>query len=176
MIAETRPAKKSHVSHNSGNNEWYTPPQFIEAARATLGTIDCDHASSDFAQQTIQATTYYTAENDGLTQPWGKRVWMNPPYGKPLISEFCTALTRKYQSGEVQEACVLVNNATETAWFRALMDICTCACFLTRRIKFLNSTGKPQHTPLQGQVILYFGPHPENFTRSFSQFGKVMYS
>ena len=32
-----REISKAHVSNNSGNNEWYTPENYIESARATTG-------------------------------------------------------------------------------------------------------------------------------------------
>ena len=166
----------AHVSHNSGNNEWYTPPEFTEAARVLMGGIDTDPASSEIANKTVQAATYYTEETDGLAWDWNGRVWMNPPYAQPLITEFCEKLVIDYQQGFITEACVLVNNATETRWFNLLLAEAAAVCFVKGRIKFVDMDGNPSGAPLQGQAVLYFGANTESFNNCFSQFGKVLYA
>jgi hypothetical protein len=169
------PINKPHVTNNSGENEWYTPEKFIEAAREAMGSIDTDPASSDLANQTVKAQTYFTADSDGLTKTWGGNVWMNPPYAQPLITQFTELLSDKFDSGEINQACVLVNNATETNWFQRMLDSCTCLCLLKSRVKFIDKSGNPSGAPLQGQIVLYFGNNPQSFEKSFSQFGKVLY-
>jgi len=165
-----------HVGQNSGENEWYTPKVFIDAARYVMTSIDVDPASSDIANETVQATTYYTIDDNGLEQDWGGNVWMNPPYAQPLITDFTEALTEKWDSGEIQQACVLVNNATETGWYQPMMERASAICFIKGRIKFLDKNGNPGGAPLQGQTILYFGGNTDKFTTAFGKLGKVMYA
>ena len=166
--------KVAHVSHNSGNNEWYTPKEYIEAARLVMGTIDTDPASSEIANKTVKATRYHTAEEDGLSWDWDGNVWMNPPYSQPLIGEFCDKLLTDFNIGMVVNAIVLVNNATDTKWGQSLISSAAAVCFPKGRIRFVDPEGKPSGAPLQGQMIVYFGSKTKEFVDQFSQFGVVL--
>lgn len=171
-----REAVRAHVANNSGNNEWYTPPNFIAAARETMGSIDTDPASSEVANKTVQAQQYFDAQADGLKQQWRGNVWMNPPYAQPLIADFAQALSDKYLSGEVEQACVLVNNGTETGWFQTLIGVASAVCLVKTRVKFLDPSGAPSGAPLQGQAVIYLGKDHDKFSDSFCSFGKVLYA
>jgi phage N-6-adenine-methyltransferase len=163
ITAAVEEKKAPHVSHNSGNNEWYTPPEYIEKARLIMGSIDCDPASSEIANRTVKAGTYYTATDDGLTKEWKGNVWMNPPYSQPLIQQFCEKLITEIDNGNIKQACVLVNNATETNWFQNMAICADAIWFIKGRVKFLDIRGFPGGAPLQGQCILYFGPEVARF-------------
>lgn len=165
-------AKGCHVSANSGENEWYTPPEYIEAAREVMGSIDLDPASCETAQANVKAKRFYTADDDGLSKKWAGNVWLNPPYSKELIGQFAAKVVA--ESGRIKQAIVLVNNATDTAWFHDLASVASAVCFLRGRVKFLDKTGKPANTPVQGQVVLYVGPDVEQFRSRFSAFGFVV--
>ncbi len=166
----TRP----HVANNSGNNEWYTPPKILDRVRAVLGSIDLDPASIEEANRVVGATKYYSADEDGLSKPWSGRIFMNPPYSQPLIWEFCKTLVDSYRSGDVTEAIVLVNNATETRWFQMLMEEASAVCLPKGRIRFWHP--EKISSPLQGQVILYFGVNAYRFIEHFKDIGSVGYN
>ena len=171
--AAVREAVKPHVANNSGNNEWYTPPEYIEAARAVLGGFDLDPASSEIANRTVKAAKFFTAVDDGLAQEWPiGRLWMNPPYAQPLIAQFCERFAAEVGRGS--SGVVLVNNATETGWFQGLASACSAICFPRGRIRYLDATGKPAGAPLQGQSFLYFGDNVPMFGEAFSDFGLMV--
>lgn len=166
--------KKAHVAHNSGDNEWYTPSKHIELARSVMGGIDCDPATSEVANRTVQAETIFTAQDDGRAQTWRGRVWMNPPYAQPLMGDFAEAVSAKFESGEIEQACILVNNATETKWFQRMLEASSAVCFPKSRIKFLDPEGNASGAPLQGQAIVYMGGSVDLFKQAFEQEGVVL--
>jgi ParB family chromosome partitioning protein len=70
----------AHVGQSTGQPEWYTPDDFLDAARDVMGGIDLDPASSEIAQQRVQAETFYTAANSGLDKPGQGRLWLVARY------------------------------------------------------------------------------------------------
>ena len=159
-----------HVTNNSGNNEWYTPREYIEAARAVMGRIDLDPASCELANKTVQARHYFSVELDGLAHEWEGKVWMNPPYASGAIEPFTEKLVAHVSCGDIEEAIVLVNNATETRWFQDIAMQANAVCLPKGRIKYYGVDGE-KNSPLQGQAFLYFGDNPESFFLHFSKFG-----
>jgi phage N-6-adenine-methyltransferase len=164
-------ASKPHVAHNSGNNEWYTPVEYVDAAFKVMGAIDLDPASSATANEVIDAATFYTADDDGLSKDWHGRVWMNPPYASDLIGKFAAKLCQHFNLGEVTEAVVLVNNATETGWFQEMAALASAICFPRGRVKFWHP--EKESAPLQGQAVIYLGSQPKVFQSTFANFGFV---
>lgn len=162
--------EKPHVTFNSGNNEWYTPEKYIEMARAVLGEIELDPASSETANKTVKADCFYTEQDDGLSKPWYGKVWMNPPYGTDLIGKFTEKFADEYMAGSITEGIVLVNNATETAWFSYLVEAAAAVVFPHGRIRYYSPT-KESNAPLQGQAFIYFGLNPEKFLDVFGGVG-----
>lgn len=163
----------THVSNNSGNNEWYSPPSFIESARRVMGGIDTDPATSELANSRVGAWLYYTESTDGRDKPWIGKVWMNPPYAQPLIFDFCNGITERFANGEIECAVVLTNNGTDTKWFHAMMKHASAVCLVKGRIKFIAPDGT-YGKPLQGQTITYFGNNVDAFIEEFRQYGKCV--
>ena len=136
-----------HVSNNSGENEWYTPIEFIKAAREVMGRIDLDPASCEAANKTVQATKIFTVNDDGLKQKWRGNVWLNPPYASDLIGKFADKVAES--KDDIEQAIILVNNATETGWFNTLISVASAVAFPKSRVKFYMADGKTG-APLQG--------------------------
>jgi phage N-6-adenine-methyltransferase len=173
ISAAVEAVSKPHVSHSSGNNEWYTPSDIIEAARSVLGGFDLDPASSDLANKTVKAGMFFTSSDDGLEQDWPiGRIWMNPPYAQPLMGLFADRFAAEIQKGS--SGIVLVNNATETAWFQTIAADCTAICFPRSRVRFIAPDGT-LGAPLQGQAIIYCGDEPSFFQEVFGKFGLVLF-
>ena len=154
------------ILQNSGNNERYTPKEYIDAAREVLGTIDLDPASSVLANETVQAKKFFTAEDDGLAHEWFGNIWLNPPYSKDLLPRFA----EKFAKSHFSQAIVLVHNATETRWFLNFISNASAVVFPIGRVD-CKTPGENLNTPLQGSAIIYSGDNTERFLEVFSRFG-----
>lgn len=166
---------KNHVlaTKHTGDEESYTPKEYLASARTVMGVIDLDPASNPMAQENVGADRYFTVDDDGLTQEWAGNVWMNPPYTARVINRFIDKLVDHYEAGEVTQAIVLTNNNTDTSWFHQGANAAAAVCFTAGRINFLKRDGS-RSSPTNGQAFLYFGDNLSAFKNEFSKHGMVM--
>ena len=162
---------------SSETNEYYTPPQYVEAARQVMGGIDLDPANHEKAQEWIQAGSFYTVADDGLNKPWFGRVWLNPPYGMDggdsNQDTWAQHLVAEYEAGNVTEAILLVKAALGYNWFERLWWDWP-VCFGRERLSFIRSNGSDEGRSKQGTAFLYLGSNVDRFRSVFGQFGRVI--
>jgi phage N-6-adenine-methyltransferase len=156
----------------TGDNEWYTPGEYLAAARDVLGEIDLDPASSEAAQRVVEAKRFFSKEDNGLTQPWHGNVWLNPPYTQPEIAQFSSKMVEETSAGRVKAGIMLTHNYTDTAWFHGLAASADAICFTRGRVKFYNGSGDIA-APTQGQTFFYFGPDADGFSERFASIGFI---
>lgn len=162
--------------HMSGSNEWYTPKQYVDAAREVMDGITLDPASCALANKTVKAVNFYDIQADGMNQPWRGKVFLNPPYGwdedgESNVAQWTARLVDEFQTGNIKEAILLVNATTERKWFQPLWQF--PICFTDHRINFYNANGE-QKQPTQGNAFIYFGPHKMTFAAMFEKFGTIV--
>jgi phage N-6-adenine-methyltransferase len=157
----------------TGENEWFTPAPYLDAARAVLGEIDLDPASHVLAQERVRAKTFFTAADNGLERPWRGRVWLNPPYCRALLAPFVDKLVAEFTSARVSEAILLTHNYTDTEWFHTAARAAQAICFPRGRVHFVSPAGE-ECSPTQGQAFFYFGGNDSRFLSVFSGLGLVV--
>lgn len=160
------------------SDSWFTPPVYVEAARACLGGIGLDPFSSAAANLSVKAGRFLTVADDALTCAWRppsdcRTVWMNPPYSGGLCRLACAKFLEEFAAGSFSAGVVLVNNATETRFFQALLGASAAMCLPSARIQFWNADGKQISGNTRGQAFLYFGDDAPRFLAAFKSFGWV---
>lgn len=153
----------------SDDDEWFTHPAYIDAARRVMGGIDLDPASCAAANETVRARRYLTGFDNGLEQEWTGRVFMNPPFGDagPL---FVTKLIEGYEHGHIEQAVLLCAARVDTLWFQPLFRY--LVCFPQGRAQYY----KPgqSSSPAFPSAVAYLGPEDAAFVREFTPFGPVV--
>jgi len=159
------------INQDSGNFEWYTPIELVNAARDVMGSIDLDPSSSETANKQIQATRFYS--EDGLNKPWFGNIWMNHPFSRTNNPLWIKHLVAVYESGILKgkQACCITFAATSEKWFRSLLNY--PQCFIHGRTNYYLPNGKKKTGVTKGSVITYLGHNNDGFKRVFSRFGTV---
>jgi ParB family chromosome partitioning protein len=138
-----------HVTRNTGNDEWYTPPEYIHAARAVLGDIDLDPASS--VRRTSSCAPLALRRRTTGSSGRGKAGWDESPY-PPASSAVRRKLLDAHHSGDVKAAVVLTNNDRHPLVAVARPPVRGSACWLAASA--YRRDGRVTGHGLQGQTVI----------------------
>lgn len=130
-------------SHKGNTNTWLTPLWLIDS----LGEFDLDPCGLKHhktAKKIIQIP------NDGLSEQWFGRVWLNPPYGKEQ-----QAWLKKIQTHK--SGIALIFNRIETKWIQPFLENGFFA--IQGRIKFLTENKNEMSNAGCGSILIPFSDY-----------------
>lgn len=140
--------RKTNVKPTVSTDDWYTPRWIIDK----LGPFDCDPCAPPMDVRPFDiAPISWTKEDDGLSKEWRGTVWMNPPYSRVLLRQFCE---RMAQHGD--GIALLVNRQDNLLWQEVIFPTASSMIFMRHRVKFLRPDGTAG-TPFFGSCLVAWG-------------------
>jgi len=128
-------------------DEWYTPKELIYS----LGKFDLDPCAP-VNPLWRTADIMYNKNDDGLSKEWVGRVWLNPPYSRPLIEQFVNKMA------EHGNGIALLYNRCDSKMFQeVIFEKATGMMFMRNRIKFYHHDGTRGNSPGCGSILISFG-------------------
>jgi len=130
------------------SDEWYTPPEILNALNVTFDLDPCSPGSDHW----VPALKVYTKEDDGLNKPWDGFVFMNPPFGGrnghlPWLDKF-------FDHGN---GIAIVRAYTSSEWFHDYAPWADAWIFPKGKTKFIRSDGFIGKAPGGGSILLGVG-------------------
>lgn len=137
------------ILFSSARADWETPQDLYDKLNAEFH-FTCDVAAD---YQNHKHENYYTAEMDGIIQPWEGVCWCNPPYGRNVgrwvEKAYCEA-----QRGV--KTVMLLPARTDTRWFHEWIyrQQGVDTRFLKGRLKF---GGCSNSAPFPSMIVVFGG-------------------
>lgn len=148
----------------TATDEWYTPKEIIDA----LGKFDLDPCAA-VVPLWATANVQFDKFDDGLSKEWKGRVWLNPPYSRPLIEQFVKRLA------EHGNGIALLFNRCDSKMFQDIIfEKATAMKFLRNRIRFYRPDGTRGDSPGCGSILIAFGEDNAEILRTCNIAGKYV--
>ncbi|WP_293371508.1 DNA N-6-adenine-methyltransferase [Nevskia sp.] len=136
-----------HQSARMDEETWLTPPHILLA----LGAFDLDPCAPAIRPWDM-AAKHYSRADDGLTQPWDGRVWLNPPYGA------ATANWMRRLAAHGNGVALIFARTETAAWTEHVWPVADAVLFLAKRLTFHRVDGKPaQHNGGAPSALIAYG-------------------
>ncbi len=177
--------------HSAASVEWHTPPDIVNAVRHTLRFIALDPASSESANQLIQAHEYYSSS--GLEKPWRGPLFVNPPGKSPsnpggqaawwnkLVCEWIGGPHENWEESVTENSwdAIFLGFSLELLQTAQRYDVWQpldfMHCIPRKRIKFQSADGSPMKSPTHGNIICLLTRSEDTRRRFHEAFESIGY-
>lgn len=149
----------------AGSDEHDTPPGFIRPVATAVEGFDLDpsaSATSEIADENL------TKDDDGLSQPWHGKVYLNPPYSN--VGEWLKYAVTQHQHGHTDLIVALVFARTSTQWFHGYATTADLWCFVEGRLRF----GDADNTAPAPSLVAVWGDYPDELRDVLERKGEVV--
>ena len=138
----------TELMFSSKTDLWETPQDLFDKLNNEF------HFTLDVCatQENAKCDSFYTKEQDGLSQPWKGVVWCNPPYGKQIGSWVRRGFFASLSGNTV---VMLLPARTDTRWFHEYIYGEAEIRFIRGRLKF---GGSKNSAPFPSMVVVFM-PH-----------------
>jgi len=128
------------------SDEWYTPKYIFDAMKMTF---DLDVAP---APCNDHVPSRRNVSSDGLNEPWGGFVWMNPPFGPR--NGLTPWLERFFLHGN---GVALTPDRTSAPWWQRSAERADVILFISPKVQFINGNGEKGKSPANGTTLFAVG-------------------
>lgn len=149
---------------DKATDEWYTPKEIIHS----LGEFDLDPCAP-VSPLWQTAKFMFDKNDDGLSKEWFGRVWLNPPYSRPLIERFVRRMA-DHNNG----VALLFNRCDNTMFHDIIFPTAKAMKFLRKRIRFYRPDGTQGCSPGCGSVLVAWGEENAEAIRDCNLNGKYI--
>lgn len=132
---------------SSKTDLWATPQDFFDSLNAEFN-FNVDVCASP---ENAKCKTYFTKDQDGLSQPWTGVCWCNPPYGREIGKWVEKAYTSSRNRGGAT-VVMLLPARTDTKWFHEYIYHQSEIRFIKGRLKFGDSKNS---APFPSMVVIF---------------------
>ena len=135
---------KMAIHFSSKTTEWQTPRAFFQAIDTEF-ELNTDVCATN---QNKMCKKFFSKKEDGLKQDWfGRRCWLNPPYGREIGK-----WVEKAATGGADIVVALLPARTDTKWFHDHIYKKSEIRFLRGRLKF--GTSKTS-APFPNMIVIF---------------------
>ncbi len=157
------------VSDKAQIQDYFTPPELVDAARLAMGGIDLDAASHWIANQKFRIPDYFHRGRDAMENDWYGKVWLNPPYNKN--APWFERILKFIASGDIEQICMLSPMYVfQTRQAQEVMELSSALVLLTPTPKFWGNSEGREGTNLPHGIV-YIGDRTAEFREAFRPFG-----